>query len=276
MIVSRGRGPRRAYADGPHGQVHFLDTGEGAPVVLLHQAPLNAHQFDAVFAPLAARGLRAIAIDLPGFGQSDPPDFVPRIADYAGVVPAVLDHLGLTGADLVGHHTGALVATEVALAYPDRVRRLILNGPMPLEEAERAGFLRDVEEREKGFRPVPDGTHLAHAFAGRVAYAAGTVPLDRVQDYILWMVGSPGPFWYGHNAAFSYDHAPRMLEVRHPTLILTNTGDAIYDHACRSHALRPDWSFVAIEGGGIDIQDQAPDAWASAVAGFLTGNLEAR
>ena len=270
MIGPRASRPRRDYADGAHGQVHFLDTGAGAPVVLLHQAPMNAHQFDAVFAPLAARGLRGIAIDLPGFGQSDPPDFVPAIADYACVVPAVLDRLGLASADLLGHHTGALVATEVALAYPGRIRRLILNGPMPLEATERAAFMLDVELREKGFKVTPDGMHLAEAFTGRAAYAAGTVPLDRVQDYILWMVGSPGPFWYGHNAAFSYAHAPRMAEVRHPTLILTNTGDAIYEHARRSHALRPDWAFVAIEGGGIDIQDQAPDAWASAVAAFLT------
>ncbi len=245
-------------------------------MVLLHQAPLNAHQFDAVFAPLAARGLRGIAIDLPGYGQSDPPDFVPTIADYAGAVPAVLDHLGLESADVLGHHTGALVATEVALAHPDRVDRLILNGPLPLEDAERASFMRDVEVREKGFKALPDGKHLSNVFAGRVAYSAGSVPLERVQDYILWMVGSPGPFWYGHYAAFSYDHAPRMLQVRHPTLILTNTGDAIFEHARRSHALRPDWAFTAIDGGGIDIQDQLPDAWAAAVATFLAGERETR
>jgi len=248
-----------------------MDGGEGTPVVLLHQAPLNAQQFDAVFAPLAARGLRAIAIDLPGYGQSDPPDFVPTIADYAAAVPAVLDRLGLASADLLGHHTGALVATEVTLAHPDRVGRLILNGPLPLDDAERAHFMRDIEVREKGFKVLSDGKHLAELFAGRVAYSAGTVSLERVQDYILWMVGSPGPFWYGHNAAFCYDHAQRMQLVRHPRLILTNTGDAIFEHACRSHALRPDWAFVAIEGGGIDIQDQMPDAWAGAVAAFLTG-----
>lgn len=265
-----GGAPRRGYADGPFGQIHYLDPGVGRPLVLLHQAPLNAHQFDAVFGPLAARGVRAIAIDLPGFGQSDPPGFTPAISDYALAVPPVLDHLGLQRADLLGHHTGALVATEVALAFADRVDRLILNGPLPLTAQERDAFMQDVETREKGFAVLADGSHLSTAFAGRANYCAGSVGLERINQYILWMVASPGPFWYGHHAAFLYDHAPRLLALRHPTLILTNSGDAIYEQALRTHALRPDWPMVVLDGGGIDIQDQAPDAWAAAVAEFLS------
>lgn len=260
---------RRGYAGGPFGQVHFIDCGEGEPVVLLHQAPMNAHQFDAALPLLAAGGLRAIAIDLPGFGQSDPPPFVPSIADYAVALPEVLGHLGLASAHLVGHHTGALVATEAALAYPDHVRSLVLHGPLPLEEDERAAFLADVEIREKGFAIADDGSHLSTAFAGRAAYCAGSVPLSRVQDYVLWMVGATGPFWYGHDAAFRYDHVPRLPLVTHRTLILTNTGDAIYDHALRAARIRPDWPLVAIDGGGIDMPDQAPAAWSEAVLAFL-------
>jgi len=265
---ARGR-PKRGYADGPEGQVHFHDLGDGPPVVLLHQAPMCARQFDAVMPLLAEAGFRAIAIDLPGFGGSDAPNAPPTIAEYAAIVPCVLDHLGLARADLVGHHTGALVATEAALAFPGRVRRLILNGPVPMTPEERAAGLDDVARREKSYRVKADGSHLQEVFKLRLDYVVGSVPPERVNDYVLWMISGDGPFWYGHNAAFSYDHAERLALIRHPTLILTNTGDVIYDLAHRTQALRPDFTLVALEGGGIDVQDQLPHAWAAAVADFL-------
>jgi pimeloyl-ACP methyl ester carboxylesterase len=249
--------------------VHFHDLGDGPPVVLLHQAPMCARQFDAVMPLLAEAGFRAIAIDLPGFGGSDAPSAPPTIAEYAAIVPCVLDHLGLAQANLLGHHTGALVATEAALAFPERVVRLILNGPVPMTPEERAAGLEDVARREKSYRIKPDGSHLQEVFKGRLDYVAGSVPPERVNDYVLWMVSGDGPFWYGHNAAFCYDHAARLTAIRHPTLILTNTGDAIYDLAQRTLALRPDFAFVALAGGGIDVQDQLPHAWAAAVADFL-------
>jgi pimeloyl-ACP methyl ester carboxylesterase len=268
--------PRRGYADGPFGQIHFHDMGPGSsasgarlPLILLHQAPQNAHQFDAVFAPLAARGIRAIAIDLPGFGESDVTPFVPTVGDYAAIVVPVLDQLGIAVADVLGHHTGAMVATEAALRSPSRVRRLILNGPAPLSDSERAAFMAQMEAREKGFTFKADGTHLSETFAGRAAYSAGSVPLERVNRYIIWMLSGYGPFWYGHHAAFTYDHEAGLRALRHPTLILTNTGDMIFEQARRSMALRPDFSATVLEGGGSDIQDQQPEAWSDAVAAFL-------
>jgi pimeloyl-ACP methyl ester carboxylesterase len=82
------------------------------------------------------------------------------------------------------------------------------------------------------------------------------------------MIGR-GAFWHGHNAAFTYDQAPRLPLITQPTLILSNTGDEIYSHAEAAHAIRPDFAFAALEGGGVDICDQQPDAWADVVAGFL-------
>jgi pimeloyl-ACP methyl ester carboxylesterase len=136
--------PRRGYADGPYGQVHYQDTGEGRPLVLLHQAPMSARQYDSVYEKLAARGIRAIGVDMPGFGMSDATDFTPRIEDYATAIPAVLDHLGIDRADILGHHTGALVATEVALQFPDRIINLVMNGPVPLKDDERARFMKNL------------------------------------------------------------------------------------------------------------------------------------
>jgi pimeloyl-ACP methyl ester carboxylesterase len=246
--------------------------GAGVPLVLLHQAPMCARQFDTVMPLLSAAGVRAIAIDLPGFGGSDGPEAPPTIADYAAAITCVLDELKLDQADVLGHHTGALVATELALSFPDRVGKLILNGPAPLTPEEQAAFRANALTREKASSVIePDGSHLAAAFQKRADFVAGSVPLARVQDYVLWMVSGLAPLWYGHNAAFSYDHAGRMAGIAHPTLVLTNTGDVLYEHALRTRALRPDFTFVALEGGGVDVVDQLPEAWTAAVVDFLGG-----
>lgn len=263
---------RRGYADGPYGQVHFIDTGgDGRPLVLLHQAPQSSKQFENVYDRLAARGIRAIGVDMPGFGMSDKTSFTPTVEDYAKAIPPVLDHLGLDTVSILGHHTGALVATEVSLQFPDRISNLIMNGPVPLKDDERARFMKGVEDREKPFKAKADGSHFTDLFAGRARMAKGTVPLETVSRYIVEQLMGYGPFWYGHHAAFVYDHNKTIPKITHRTLILTNTGDQIFEHAKWTKEMRPDFEIAILEGGGIDVVDQLPDAWADAVAAFVNG-----
>jgi pimeloyl-ACP methyl ester carboxylesterase len=261
----------RAYAPGPYGQVHFHEAGpkDGVPLLLLHQAPVSARQFEPVYPLLAARGIRAIGVDMPGFGSSDPTPFVPAIEDYAKAIPSVLDALGIAKASILGHHTGALVATEVALQFPQRVDRLILNGPLPLQDSERAQWLEFCRTEEMPFREQTDGAHLVKLFNVRYGFARDSVPVGTVTRYVVETLSGLAPYWYGHHAAFMYDHGRTLPQIRHRTLILTNTGDQIYEHAKLSHAMRPDFDFVALEGGGIDVVDQLPEAWTQSVAAFV-------
>lgn len=262
--------PRRGYSDGPYGQVHFRDTGEGQPVVLLAQAPMSSRQFTNVYEPLHRRGFRAIGIDSPGFGESDPTPFVPTVQDWAMVVPAVLDHLGIAQADVVGHHTGALIATEVSLQFPGRVRRLVLNGPSPkaLDFDLVAG--KANEARSVNFVYEHDGSHLAESFMVRYRmYGEGADP-ETITRYIVEKFQGYAPFWTGHHASSMYDHRVALKKVTHPTLILVNTGDIIHDRVQLARKIRPDFAYVELEGGGeADIVDQMPEEWADAVAAFL-------
>ena len=267
--------PRRGYADGPFGQVHFRDTGEGRPLILCPQAPMTSRQFENVYQPLARRGIRAIGVDSPGFGESDPTPFVPTASDWAEAVPAVLDQLGIEKANVLGHHTGSMVATEVAILFPERVNKLVINGPLPMGEEERSNFLKFVEEGEINFVYQTDGSHLQAAFASRYRmYVNGGATPDPkiITRYTVERFQGYAPFWTGHHAAFIYDHNAALMKVLVPTLILTNTGDQIYENAKLAAQMRPDFAYAELQGGGIDIVDQMPDEWADAVVNFLDGS----
>jgi len=265
--------PKRGYAPGPFGQVHYQDTGgKGLPLILCHQAPITSRQFDNVYWVLNDAGFRAVGIDTPGFGMSDCPDFVPRIEDYAKAVPAVMDHIGIEQADMIGHHTGALIVNEVALQFSDRVRNLILNGPSPFTEEERKSYMEDiVEKKEKNFKHYADGRHLKELYQRRMSWLDPEKDTELVTRMVTEQMQGFGPFWYGHHAAFLYDHGAAITQTKHRTLILANDGDMILPQAKRTKEMRPDWEYVELSGAKLDPMDQIPNAWVTAIATFIKG-----
>lgn len=269
MAISETPRPRRGYADGPYGQVHYQVLGTGTPLVMLHQAPMTSGQFDMVYEPLAKQGIRAIGIDMPGFGLSDPTPATPTVADYAAVVPVVLDALDIKQAALLGHHTGALAATEAAILFPERIERLIINGALLVSEQDRNDFLTNLHVWEKNFTAREHAGHMAELFDIRHRFADGTISLDRISDYVVQALLGRGQFWWGHHAAYMYDQAPRLPLITQPTMLLTNSGDMINHHSHEAKRVRPDFVFVELEGGGIDIVDQQSEAWADAVSHFI-------
>lgn len=258
----------KGYADGPYGQLHYMTAGEGDPLLMIHQSPDSMVQFEPVMRLLAGAGLQAIAVDIPGYGMSDTPAALPDIAGYAQIVPALLDHFDFDKADLLGHHTGALIATEASLAYPDRVNRLVLNGPLPLTDEEREYF-KGMMAVEKTWGPKWDGSHLAEQWAHRRQAQPEWLDLVAFNTHFVHGLLAGDKVWYAHDAVMAYHHEAAIPRVSHRTLVLTNTGDAIYAQAKRAAELRPDFAYRELEGGTIDVIDELPEAWTDAVAGFL-------
>src|SRR5437773_4812480 len=134
---------RRGYFECRYGQLHVhnsMPSGggfeEGRPLLCLHDWPGSGRVF-AAFLALAGVDRSAYAPDLPGFGESDPPEPVPAIADYAGAIGDFLDSMHLRHVDLLGQRAGALIATELAVTRPAQIARVVMASPPLLSESER-------------------------------------------------------------------------------------------------------------------------------------------
>lgn len=155
----------------------YLDEGpqEGVPVVLVHGFASTAHVnwvFPGWVTTLSKAGYRAIALDHRGHGESgkphDPSAYTPEV--MAEDVRALMDHLDIESAHLLGYSMGARISAFVALAYPRRVRSLVFGGLGsgmydgvgdwdPIADALLADSIDDVDnERGRTFRAFADQT----------------------------------------------------------------------------------------------------------------------
>jgi pimeloyl-ACP methyl ester carboxylesterase len=259
----------RGYFPAPTGLVHFRRAGPpgGVPLLLLHQSPLSSVQFEAVLPGLKAAGFDAVALDMPGFGMSDAAPDGASLDDYARIIPAALDFLGWSSTHLVGHHTGAVVAAVFAAAAPGRTRRLVLNGFPLLTQAERDHFGTFYFGPKQ---PLADGSHLLTAWQNRLRSTPGWTDLDLMHRYTVEGLYRGDSNWKAFPLIIGADMGGVLAALQVPTLLLTNTGEDLYDATQRSRDRRPDFfAYQALQGGTHDIIDEQPGPWVEAVAAFL-------
>lgn len=105
--------------------IRYYDIGRGSPLVLVHGVGGDADQWAFVYGALAAKH-RIIALDLLGFGRSDKPTIDYRVEVYVELLDRFLTALGIPRASLLGHSFGGWIVASFALAFPQRVDRLVL------------------------------------------------------------------------------------------------------------------------------------------------------
>lgn len=158
---------KRAYADTPEGQIHYLCAGDGEPLLLLHQTG-SSRQYQKLM-PMLSRRYRTIAPDNLGAGNSDPLPANVQIPDLARSMIHFMDALGIEKAHIFGLHTGNKIATEMAAQWPSRVDRLILCGKthsiMAEHQALNDALMAVVASSIRKFDPAPDGSHLLKQWA---------------------------------------------------------------------------------------------------------------
>ena len=124
-VAVEGRDVR--LADPPL-RIRVLESGTGPPLILIHGSGMTA----ATWAPLMPHlsGRRLLALDLPGFGLSDPYDYSgrPLRSHAVAQLHSLLDALELEQADIVGTSLGGMWALNLAAAHPRRVRAVVSIG----------------------------------------------------------------------------------------------------------------------------------------------------
>ena len=232
---------KRAYADTRYGQVHFRFAGKGETLVMLHQSAASSATWEWIM-PKVALQYRVIAVDTPGFGMSDPPPVSnPSIADYAQITTAFFDAIGLRRFHLLGHHTGAGIACEVALQRPQRVRSLILNGIAAYNNETTPEKITEGKPRLRNwFFAIPlreDGSHLKEAWdtINEMAYAGDAFqsPYDQraceiVHHEVLSKLLSHDSSKPVYAALFKYPYYEKLKSLQVPTFIWTGKKDPLF------------------------------------------------
>ena len=122
---------RDNFFDSDGVQIHYTDTGEGDPLVLIHGFAMNLKRMESagVVDGLAERGYRVLAIDARGHGESGRPQ---DPAAYGEEIPLdvvrLIDHLGFEQAYVVGYSMGAIVTNKVRALAPEKLRAVVMGG----------------------------------------------------------------------------------------------------------------------------------------------------
>ena len=114
------------WMETPEGKVHYLDEGEGAPILFLHGNPTWSFLYRGVIIRLR-KNFRCIAPDLPGFGLSDHPRnyrYTPE--EHARVIRTFVESLDLRNLTIMGHDWGGPIGMQVALENTSRLRALVM------------------------------------------------------------------------------------------------------------------------------------------------------
>lgn len=145
------------------GGTSFIEAGNGEPLLLIHGVGMNADVWQPQIAAFAGTH-RVIAIDMLGHGSSVLPPPEATLDDYVQQARRLLDDLGISSANVVGHSMGGLVAMGLAIAKPQRVKRLaVLNSVFERTPEARAAVEARAAEVASG-APLDHGPALDRWF----------------------------------------------------------------------------------------------------------------
>lgn len=258
---------RRAFVETPAGTLHCAIAGTGRPVLLLHQTPRSWDEYRDVL-PLLGRRVQAIAMDTIGYGDScKPPMGQDSIESWARCAVGLMDALGHSRFSVVGHHTGAVIATEIAAAWPQRVEAAVLSAPALVDAAFRARHA--VPSPIDNVQPRVDGSHLAELWRIRQPwYPAGDI--DLLERFVIDAIKAGPRAAEGHAVVARYVMETRLPLVRCPVLVLAPTADPhAYPQARPLAAAIAGARCVEVEGGMVPLPDQLPEVFARHVLEFL-------
>jgi pimeloyl-ACP methyl ester carboxylesterase len=238
-------GVKRSFVELPFGHVHVREAGNGPPMIALHESPRSSISLIPLIEGLRDR-FRVIALDTPGYGLSDPlPIAEPTLDGYIDALSDIMTALGLRRAVLYGAHTGAAIAAQFAIRYPDRVLRLVLDAPSVFTMDEVDGVTHDYLTP---MTPSWDGSHAIQMWsrakdlttwfpwydrrpASRLPYDPPTA--ERVHRSAIGFLMAGAGFFKAYQRAIAFDTAQEIAKLRVPTTIIFRSEEMLLPHRAR-------------------------------------------
>jgi reactive intermediate/imine deaminase len=247
--------------------IYYEMTGDGEPLVLSHGLGGN-HAIWYQQVPVLAQHYRVITWDQRGFGRSSNKNGKADPAVYAEDLAALLDHLKIDSAHLVGQSMGGWTVTLFALDHPERVRSLVLADTV-------GGILTEAGQKLLFGGGAPSTVDPAtlpivqHPAIGKALGAA-----DPAQAFLYRQIGSVAepPPANVVPALFSTNVAQRAHEIEAPVLLIVGSEDDIFPPALIRLVANElqDSRVVEISGAGHSPYFEQPAVWNRAVSEFLS------
>ncbi|UCF83678.1 MAG: alpha/beta hydrolase [Desulfobacteraceae bacterium] len=260
---------KRGFAATPEGHIHYAMAGQGKPVLMLHQTPRSWDEYRDVL-PIIGKKYRAIAMDTIGFGDSYKPEKRGSIEQYARGVIRFLDTMSIDRASIVGHHTGGVIAVDVAASYPERVHKLVLSSTpyVDAEDRERRKTRPPIDEVE--FKA--DGSHLTELWQRRMPFYPKNRP-DLLTRFVIDALKVGDRAEEGHQAVNEYRMEKKVPLIKAPTLVVAGTEDPFSFPRMKplSNSIKGSRT-ATIDGGMVPMVDQMPEEFAKLVMNFLDRN----
>lgn len=272
-MLAAGAGTARHALLRHDGPVHYVESGTGTPLVLLHAFPVDARMWDRARAQLDD-GARVITPDQRGLGGSplEPDGSAPSLDTAASDVLALLDELGLDRAVLGGCSMGGYVAMAVLRRAPQRVAGLLLTDTKAEADGEQARDDRlaaaDRAEREGTDGWLVDGT------LPNVLGATTQEQRPQVVSEIRELVRSQpadGVAWAQRAMAARPDSSAVLREFTGPALVVVGEEDALTPPGAARNlaALLPNSAQRVVPRAGHLVPAEDPDSFAATVGPWL-------
>ena len=273
-LAERNNPPPGRFLDIEEVRLHYLERGEGPPVVLLHGngAMVQDFEISGIIEWLAQR-YRVIAVDRPGFGHTNRPRsqrWTP--AAQAELVHEALVYLDVKQAIVVGHSWGTLVALSLALDHPADVRSLVLLSGyyFPTLRADVLASLPSAAPIIGDLLSYTAAPLLGRALRSRVfrqLFAPAAVSTRFQADFPTELSLRPSQIKASAVDTVSMTPSAAALAARYGELkmaivIMAGTGDRLVDFARQSGRLSEvlaDSTLVPVEGAGHMIHHSAPE-----------------
>jgi pimeloyl-ACP methyl ester carboxylesterase len=218
--------------------LNTIDMGEGPPILFVHGLSGSWTNWLEQL-PVFARDHRVIAMDLPGFGHSPMPPERITISAYARILDGLLEKLEVSAAAVVGNSMGGFISTELAIAFPQRVERLVLVSAAGVSTYRYPGIER-IEPYLRRVAPIvavytgwtaarsdwiSRRRGLRNLTLGLVARHPDRLPTALAAE-LLRGTGKPG-FVQALQANLNYPIRDRLPEIACPTLIVWGAEDKV-------------------------------------------------